>query len=75
MLVYSTGVYIPKRNGHGYNKEVRDAICGCCGNSIGQQTKYEDYKEFSFDERIKGLYKFCPFCSKPLYEEISYDKK
>lgn len=33
---------------------------------IGTQTKYVDCNNFTFDEREKQNYKFCPYCGKPI---------
>ena len=68
MLVYSSGHFNPKRNGHGYEYYSRDAICGECGSVIGKQDCYDtkEPKKYFFYDREKNDYKFCPYCGKKL---------
>ena len=75
MLVYSSAKFNPKRNGHGYEYYSRDAICGECGCVIGRQECYnynkdESKMKFSFREREKNSYEFCPYCGKKLKKII-----
>lgn len=51
--------------GHGYERYERDVYC-VCGKKIGTQTKYDGWDNFSFDDREKADYKFCPYCGKEL---------
>lgn len=51
--------------GHGYERYIRDVYC-VCGKKIGTQTKYDGWEHFSFDNREKEEYKFCPYCGKEL---------
>ena len=72
MLVYSSGQFVGKRNGHGYEYYKRDAICGECGSVIGEQNCYEHSpkeQEYFFKDRDKQKYKFCPYCSAKLFKE------
>lgn len=70
MLVYSSSYHVPKRpGGHGYEHDIRDAICGNCSKVIGRQTKYDNKEEFYFDDREKNEYTFCPYCGKVIKEE------
>lgn len=69
MLVYSSGKFVGKRNGHGYEYYTRDAICGECGKIIGSQDCYElspKEQKYFFRDRDKKHYVFCPYCGKPL---------
>ena len=69
MFVYSSPNFNPKRNGHGYEYYSRDAICGECGSVIGRQECYnytKEPREYSFYNREKNNYEFCPYCGKPL---------
>lgn len=50
-------------NGHGYERYEREVYC-VCGKKIGTQTKYNGWDNFSFDDREKANYKFCPYCGK-----------
>lgn len=50
-----------------YDKYIREVYC-VCGKKIGTQTKYVDCNNFTFDEREKQNYKFCPYCGKPIEE-------
>ena len=51
--------------GHGYAKYIREVYC-TCGKKIGTQSKYDGWKNFSFNEKEKIEYKFCPYCGKDL---------
>lgn len=65
MLVYSSPRY--ERNGYGDMVYKRDATCGECGAMIGSQESYKSKKEgYSFKDRYKKNYIFCPYCGKEL---------
>lgn len=69
MLVYSSEKFNPKRNGHGYEYYSRDGICGECGSVIGTLECYnynKEPREYSFYNREKNSYEFCPYCGEPL---------
>ena len=51
--------------GHGYERYEREVYCAC-GKKIGNQTKYENWDDFAFDDKEKANYKFCPYCGNPL---------
>ena len=77
MLVYSSPRFYEREKYHTYyDRETRDAICGNCGHIIGIQERYPDWesKEFSFEEREKKGYKYCPYCAASLKEEMKEQK-
>lgn len=66
MLIYTEPQYHGKRPGdHGYVHYTREVYC-TCGKKLGTQTKYDGQSSFSFDEREKADYKFCPYCGKEI---------
>jgi DNA-directed RNA polymerase subunit RPC12/RpoP len=74
MVVYSKeqfiqaheNISIPYYN-HSYDRYVRDAICGSCGHTLGEQNKYPDlFKEFRYDDNSKNEWKHCPYCGDKL---------
>lgn len=59
-------VSIPYKN-HSYDRYVRFCICGSCGSQVGEQVKYPNFeKEFSFADKEKGDWIFCPICGNKL---------
>ena len=54
-------VSIPYYN-HYYDRKVRSVICSGCGEIIGEQNKYTDFKDgFRFGDE-KDNYTHCPYC-------------
>lgn len=63
--IYTEPRFVGQRNGHGYEYYTREVYC-TCGKKIGTQSKYDDWDPFSFDEREKKNYVFCPYCGNSL---------
>ena len=69
MLIYTEPQYHGLRpGGHGYEHYTREVYC-TCGKRIGKQTKYADWDDFSYDDREKAEYKFCPYCGNKITKE------
>ena len=56
---------------HSYDREVRDAICSGCGEIIGEQVNYIDFKKGFQFESEKDKYTHCPYCG----HEFNFNKK
>ena len=83
MVVYSKETFIkahenisiPYKN-HSYDRYVRDVICCSCGHSIGEQNKYPVWdKEFSFEDKDKANWEYCPYCGNELTSGAKMDEK
>ena len=62
-VIYTEPIYHQSHKGYDfYNR----AVYCTCGKKLGTQTKYEGQNDFSFVEREKAEYKFCPFCGKEI---------
>ena len=66
-MLYSREKFFKDNLNH-YDGYERDAICSSCGTVIGEQTKYSDWNNFSFNEREKNDYVYCPYCGHKFIE-------